>query len=139
MRKKFRSLPEDGSLDEPLINLTPLIDVVFVVLITFMLIAPVLDIDSVDLATSGSQKNTAPFENGPLTIAVHADNTIWFQGKAISLSQLENRMREEKKKYPKAIPQVIHDSRAQFGTYQSLKNILELAGFEQMDVILKPN
>lgn len=61
MRRKFRSLPDDDSVEEPLINLTPLIDVVFVVLITFMLIAPVLDIDSVDLATSGgTEKKRSP-------------------------------------------------------------------------------
>lgn len=138
MRRKLRSQLDDPSLDEPLINLTPLIDVVFVVLITFMLIAPALDIDSVDLAT-GPQKNSAPFENGPLAITVHADNSIWFHGKSLSLAQLENQLREEKKRNPKAIPQLIHDSRAQFGTYQSLKNSLEGAGFEQMEVILKPN
>ena len=139
MRRKFRYLPEESSLDEPLINLTPLIDVVFVVLITFMLIAPVLDIDSIDLALSGPQKNSVPFETGPLSLSVHADNSIWFQGKKISLSQLEIRMKEEKKRTPKAIPQLIHDSSAHFGTYQSVKNALEGAGFEQMDVILKPS
>jgi biopolymer transport protein ExbD len=45
----------------------------------------------------------------------------------------------EKKRYPNQTPQVIQDTRAQFGTYQSVKNTLEICGFEQMDVVLKPN
>jgi len=137
MRKRFRSPPEDGAVDEPLINLTPLIDVVFVVLITFMLIAPVLDVDSVDLAQSGGTEKKEP-QTGPLSISVHADNSIWFQGKRVSLEQLESFLKQEKKRFPHAIPQLVHDRQAQFGTYQSLKNILESVGFEQMDVILKP-
>ena len=52
--------PDDDLPEEPLINLTPLIDVVFVVLIAFMLIAPVLEIDKVDLAVSGTEKKKKP-------------------------------------------------------------------------------
>ncbi len=137
MRKRFRFQPDEETAEEPLINLTPLIDVVFVVLISFMLIAPVLDIDSVDLATSGGieKKEVQPV---PISIAVHADNTIWFQGKKVTLAQLEPLLRQEKKRHPRSIPQVAHDRQAQFGVYQSLKNLLESVGFEQMDVILKP-
>lgn len=137
MRKRFRSLPEEDSVDEPLINLTPLIDVVFVVLITFMLIAPVLDIDSVDLAQSGTGEKKE-LQTGPISISVHADNTIWYQGNKMTLAQLEPLLKQEKKRHPHAVPQLIHDRQAPFGTYQSLKNTLEAIGFEQMDVILKP-
>lgn len=137
MRRRPLRFPDDEAVDEPLINLTPLIDVVFVVLITFMLIAPVLDIDSVDLAQSGGTEKKE-LQTGPITIAVHADNTIWVQGAKMSLSQLEALLRQEKKRHPHAVPQLVHDRQAQFGTYQAIKNILESIGFEQMDVVLKP-
>ncbi len=137
MRKKSRFQPEDDAVDEPLINLTPLIDVVFVVLITFMLIAPVLDIDSVDLAQSGGTGGKE-LQTGPISIAVHADNSIWFQGTRVSLVQLETLLKQEKKRHPHAVPQLVHDRQAPFGTYQSLKNMMEAIGFEQLDVILKP-
>ena len=39
--------------EEPLINLTPLIDVVFVVLIMFIVIAPMLEVERVELASAG--------------------------------------------------------------------------------------
>lgn len=137
MRKRFRSLPDEEASEEPVINLTPLIDVVFVVLITFMLIAPVLDIDSVDLAQGGSTEKKE-LQSSLLSIIVHADNTIWVQGNKVTLAQLETLLKQEKKRHPNAIPQLIHDRQAQFGTYQSVKNTLEMIGFAQMDVILKP-
>lgn len=137
MRKRSHSQTDDASFEEPFINLTPLIDVVFVVLITFMLIAPVLDIDSVDLAVSGGTEKKE-VQTAPISIIVHADNTLWYQGAKISLSQLETMLRQERKRQPQAIPQLIHDRQAHFGTYQSVKNTLESIGFQQMDVILKP-
>ena len=132
---------DDESFEEPLINLTPLIDVVFVVLITFMIIAPVLDIDRVQLAP-GSQshaKNQSSTQSSqPLTITVRADNTIWVDHHMIALRDLTVWLQREKARYPRSTPKLIHDSRAQFGTYQSVKNVVEACGFEEMDVVLQP-
>ncbi len=131
---------EIGASEEPIVNLTPLIDVVFVVLISFMLIAPILETESVDLATGGveKRKETTPLESAPLAIVVKADNTIWMQGQKRSIAELEKELLAQKKLYPQKIPQVIHDKNASFGTYQTVKNTLEKCGFDQMDVILKP-
>lgn len=137
MRKRLRLHTDEESVEEPFINLTPLIDVVFVVLISFMIIAPVLDIDSVDLALSGGVEKKE-IQPAPISIAVHADNTIWVQGKAVTLKELEALLRQEKKRQPRGVPQLVHDKQAHFGTYQSIKNTLETIGFEQMDVVLKP-
>ena len=99
MRKRFQSLSEGDSIDEPLINLTPLIDVVFVVLITFMLIAPILNTDNVELAQGGhAQKGGA--QSSAISISVHADNSIWFASQKVTLSQLEQRLKEEKRLHP---------------------------------------
>jgi biopolymer transport protein ExbD len=135
-RKLLPSLEEEGP-DEPLINLTPLIDVVFVVLITFMLIAPVLDIDLVELAPGGSSSKKEA-SSTPLAISLRADNSIWFQGKQMNLTELEKALKREKLRYPGHTPQLIPDKSAQFGTYQAVKNTLELCGFTQMDVLLQP-
>ncbi len=131
---------EDELPDEPLINLTPLIDVVFVVLISFMLIAPILDIDVVDLAFSNTEKkkDAMPPEQSPLSIIVKADNTIWTGGRRVNLTELEKILLQQKKLYPTRIPQVIHDKQATFGTYQTVKNTLEKCGFDQMEILLKP-
>jgi len=136
-----RSLfPEEEQFDEPLINLTPLIDVVFVVLISFMIIAPVIDTDHVQLAPglANRPKDSSATQSGALTIVVRADNSIWVDHRPIALSGLDKWLQAEKKIHPHAIPKLIHDSRAQFGTYQSVKNRIEACGFEEMDVILQP-
>lgn len=138
MRKRF-TLSE---FEEPAINLTPLIDVVFVILIMFILVAPLLELDRVELAAApgGSAEGVISVqEKGPLSIHVKKDNSVWLNQEKISIEQLAQRLRLAKANYPKARPQLFHDKQAQFGTYQSVKNAVESAGFEQMDIILKPS
>ncbi|MBI3508545.1 MAG: biopolymer transporter ExbD [Chlamydiia bacterium] len=137
MQRRAPPPTDSDAVEEPLVNLTPLIDVVFVVLIAFMLIAPVLDIDLVELASGGAtQKKEATLS--PISITIRADNSIWFQGKGVSLKELEKILKAEKKTHPNQTPQLIPDKQANFGTYQAIKNLLEASGFTQMDVVLKP-
>lgn len=134
-------LQDDEPSEESIINLTPLIDVVFVVLISFMLISPMLNIDIVELANSSVEKTreSLPLEQSPLSITVRADNSIWLQGQRVSLETLRSAFLKQKKLHPERAPQLIHDRNASFGTYQSVKNILEDCGFQRMDVLLKPS
>jgi len=130
---------EENLPDEPLVNLTPLIDVVFVVLITFMLVAPILNIDSIHLASSSLTSKKEPLaRNSPLTISIRADNSIWFQGQQMSVSDLEQRLLFERKQCADETPQMIPDARCHFETYLQVKNVLEACGFEQLDIALRP-
>lgn len=126
--------------DEPLINLTPMIDVVFVLLIVFILAAPILEIDQVQLASSSLKVETraAASAGADVTIHVRQDNSVLFNLRPISLPQLEEELVRARVRHPSAQPQVFHDRRAQFGTYQAIKNAVEAAGFSEMDVILQP-
>ncbi len=101
MRKK-RSSHQSEPPDEGMVNLTPLIDVVFVVLIMFILVAPMLEIDRIQLAQAGphdDKKTVSVQENGRIAIHVHADNSIWLNGQVVSHAQLLPLLKEAKKKH----------------------------------------
>lgn len=139
MRRRSLYKPQDA--EEGLVNLTPLIDVVFVVLIMFILVAPMLEMDKIRLATSGHSQDKEMVvvqESSPITIHVHEDNTIWLNGKHVTLSELPPLLELAKRKNPRKNPQLFHDKKAHFGTYQTVKNALEAAGFDELDVILQP-
>lgn len=128
--------------EEPTVNLTPLIDVVFVILIMFIVIAPLLELDRVELAdgplASLGQVQSVQ-ESSPITIHVLQDNTIRFNDQIVTSMELTTLLLNAKRQYPQARPQVFHDRRAYFGTYQSVKNAVEAAGYSQIDIILKPS
>ena len=127
-------------VEEPVVNLTPLIDVVFVILIMFIVIAPLLNLDRVELASAGSFSDGAVSvqEASPLSIHVRRDNSVLFNNQIVNEKQLIELLLVAKNQHPKVRPQLFHDRQAHFGTYQMVKNATELAGFQQLDVVLKP-
>lgn len=141
MSRRLFNSTRTYAIEEPAVNLTPLIDVVFVILIMFIVVAPLLELDRVDLADAGisSQDNSISVqESSPISIHVRQDNSIKINGQVVPFDQLTDTLKQMKKKFPRDRPQLFHDRKAHFGTYQSVKNAAESAGFQQMDVILNP-
>ena len=141
MARNISRRRKDKTPQEPTINITPLIDVVFVILIAFIVIAPLLELDRVELAHGGSPSHLpVRFEDaGPIQIHVNATNNIFFGKIPITLDELPSLLLASKKQHPQARAQLFHDKRAQFGTYQEIKNALEKAGFQELDIVLVPS
>ncbi len=119
----------------------PLLDVVFVVLIMFIIVAPLLELERIQLARgpAHNQKETSSVqEMSRVHIHVREDNSILLNGRALLLEQLRDHLKRSYRTSPKATPQLYNDKRATFGTYQEVKNAVEEAGFEELEIILKP-
>lgn len=133
MRKRYYMQEEEGDL----INLTPMLDVLFVVLILFMLAAPLLQVDHVALSHGSKLKESFSKKDKALVIQVTSSNEITIQGNKVPLELLPKTLVILKEKLPELCPTIYHDKAASFGTYQSLKTALEEAGFDAMDIILE--
>src|SRR5262245_31801604 len=137
----MRTRHKKTHLSEAEINLTPLIDVCFVVLIMFIVVAPILEMERVDLVTGpplDQHTALAITEKSPVSIHVYEDDSIAVNQQPVAIAQLKTTLTLIKSKSPTARPQIFHDRNAKFGTYQSVKNAVEAAGFTEMDLILKP-
>ncbi len=128
------------AFQEPNINITPLIDVVFVILIAFIVMAPLLELDRIQLASASKNPLHTIHLQDPsaLQIHVHKDNSITCNGRFATPATLLAMLCEVKRTNPQVRPQLFHDKKAYFGTYQSVKNTIEAAGFEQLDIVLMP-
>ncbi|MBS0635017.1 MAG: biopolymer transporter ExbD [Verrucomicrobia bacterium] len=135
--QKAAELPQ-----EPAINITPLVDVVFVILIAFIVIAPLLEMDRIELASGGQVPSHIPVrfeDSSPIQIHVQQDNSILFNHNQVTLAELMACLRRAKASYPDARAQLFHHKQAYFGTYQSVKNALEAAEFKEVDIVLSPS
>lgn len=134
-RASYDLAGEEGDL----VNLTPLLDVLFVVLILFILIAPLVEIDRIELASTPLKKEELSPLNDlhPLKIFVKEDDSIWIKQNKVSLDQLAQILEALHKTSPGDIPQLYHDKQAHFGRYQEIRNLVEKSGFKELDVILK--
>ncbi len=124
--------------DEPeLLNLTPLIDVLFTVLVLFIVISPFLDIESVQLAGKGPEA-VSQQQKRKIRIFVNKNEQIKINGTQVSEKQLPIVLQELKKTFQNEVPELYQDKLSPFGTYLSIKHALEQAGFEEMDLVVQP-
>lgn len=131
--------PEQDPVLEPRLELTPLIDVVFVVLVCFMLTAPFLELDNVSLASSAASHDKSSLTTGTtekLQIHVRENDTIWIRQSFVADKDLPALLQRLRKQQGHSSVLVFHDRRAKFGTYEWLKGELSKAGFEKMEIAL---
>jgi biopolymer transport protein TolR len=82
-RQRYRPLAE--------INVTPLVDVMLVLLIIFMVTAPLMTSGvSVDLPKTNAQQLNS--DTQPLTVSINAQGDIYLQNDAVDLAQLVARL-----------------------------------------------
>ena len=82
-------LRERNSGSSPMIGLTPLIDVVFILLIFFMLASSFLDWKGFEMSVSITDgRSTSQSDTRPVTVEVDVNGGLSINGNAIALSNL---------------------------------------------------
>ena len=130
MGKKLQSYSSD-------INVTPMVDVMLVLLIIFMVITPMLQHGAnVELAKT---KNPIPMEDADkedaVLIAVQRDGAIYFDTQKVTEQELTTKVqdrlsnRADKKIYIKA------DGRASYGTVVQVVDDVRAAGVDQVGLL----
>ncbi|ETR79544.1 Biopolymer transport protein ExbD/TolR, partial [Chlamydia pneumoniae B21] len=79
--------------EEPLVNLTPLIDIVFVILMAFIVAVPLIKLDSIALAPGTQEQEVLSSENDSIAvIKVFADHSLTLNEHPITLQELTVRL-----------------------------------------------
>jgi biopolymer transport protein TolR len=76
------------------INVTPLIDVLLVLLIIFMAISPTHSVGLQAKVPQSSPEAAAPAPSDDLVISVRADGSLWLNSSSMSRDALERTLRE---------------------------------------------
>ncbi|RLL50523.1 protein TolR [Mariprofundus sp. EBB-1] len=119
------------------INVTPLVDVMLVLLIIFMITAPLLtqgvNVDLPETESSALQQNIEP-----LVISIRANGEIFMQKHAIKIEQLAPRIQAMQKQKP-GIPVFIRgDAKTPYGRIASVMSSLETAGIKKVGLVTEP-
>jgi len=127
------------SEEAELLNLTPLLDVLFVVLMLFILIAPIMHLDRINLAKSSSKTLTpsAMNEKQSLHITLNKDGHLFIGSKFIEKETLRVLLTQIHKTSKQTIPRLFVDMGASFGAYTETKDLIENCGFPELDVVVK--
>jgi len=117
------------------INVTPLVDVVLVLLIIFMVVTPIIASGvPVDLPKT-AHHNRKPDDGKDIIISVTADKHIIFAGRLIAdPKEVTWLVENERRKHPEKTAFVRGDSRVSYGTVRAVMEAVNKAGLD--DVML---
>jgi biopolymer transport protein ExbD/biopolymer transport protein TolR len=123
------------------INITPLVDVVLVLLLIFMLTAPVLQ-SGIDVAVPHTRTVSQLTEQRSV-VTIDKDQNVWFQSGgrdvAINLADLTEQLRSTGNADPaKRIIYLRADERVPFGAFASVMDAVKQAGITNIDIVTQP-
>ena len=127
----------DGAGPKGDINVTPLVDVVLVLLIIFMVITPMLQRgQAVDLPVTKNPKKAEALDE-QITISVMRDGSIFWENTPISDTDLYTRMADTYRRTPTVPVMIKGDAKSNYGRVRRVMIIIQDAGFEGVGIITK--
>ncbi|HEV2533252.1 ExbD/TolR family protein [Phenylobacterium sp.] len=121
-----------GALSE--INVTPLVDVMLVLLIIFMISAPLLTV-GVPVELPKTEAGAMQDQTEPLTVSIKADGTLFLQESQVAFSQLAPRLREMAGDNHSKPIYVRADGRAAYQIVAQVMAALSTSGFSSINLI----
>lgn len=121
------------------INVTPLVDVMLVLLIIFMITTPLMqNVVEVDLPKADL---TAEEVVRPLVIdlAIEADGRIWWDGQIRTVSALETELRRAARQTPQPEVKVRADANLRYQTIRETLEIVKNAGIVRVGFVTTPD
>jgi biopolymer transport protein TolR len=118
------------------INVTPMVDVMLVLLIIFMVITPMIQASRVKLAST-SNPTSMPDVNreDALVVAVMHDGTIFLGSQIVSDATLAEKIKDELPTHSNKTVYVRADARVRYGALVSVIDDLRSAGINQLGLL----
>ena len=118
------------------INIIPLVDVVLVLLVIFMVTAPMLH-RGIDLTLPSSTSNTIRPEER-LIITIEPDESIYLEKDRVSVIELRKRLHTAKTGNPAVSVYLRSDQRIPYGRIVQIMDEVKGAGIERLGMVTNP-
>lgn len=119
------------------INITPLVDVVLVLLLIFMLTAPVLQ-SGVEVAIPQTRSVNQLTEER-VVVTIDKDQNVFLQDKPVNVNQLPQRLRSSlATSSAKHIIYLRADEQVPFGAFASVMDAVKQAGVTDISIVTRP-
>jgi biopolymer transport protein TolR len=119
------------------INVTPFVDVMLVLLIVFMVSAPLLTV-GVPIELPQSQAKALSQDNEPLTVSVNVDGKVFLQDKEIQLDDLLPKLKAIVDARHGSLNDQIYvrgDKKVDYGTMMRVMGRLSAAGYHRVALV----
>ncbi len=123
------------------INITPLVDVVLVLLVIFMLTAPVLQ-SGIEVAVPKTH-SVHEITEQRMVVTIDREQRVFLGDKAINLAELPNQLKgaSSDPAHPDSANRVIYlraDEKVPFGAFASVMDAVKQAGITNISIVTQP-
>ena len=118
------------------INITPLVDVVLVLLVIFMITAPVLQ-SGIEVSVPKT-RTVHEITEQRMVVTIDRDSGVFLGDKPVNINELPQRLREGNADPSKQVIYLRADERVPFGTFASVMDVVKQAGITNISVITQP-
>jgi len=115
------------------INVTPLVDVVLVLLLIFMVTAPMMS-RGIDVSLPVANQPQIPQEDR-ITVSVRADGHIFVGDRPVNIALLEDEVRGRTSGSPDAVVYLRADESLRYGTVIQVVDVIKRAGVDRIGFV----
>lgn len=117
------------------INVVPYIDVMLVLLVIFMVTAPMTNPGVVELPRVGQDLKQ---QNSPITVSVKKDGSLEMEGKKIKADALLIKLNQKIEKNPELSVVIAADKKTQYENVVTVMDLLKQNQIHKVGLLLKP-
>lgn len=118
------------------INITPLVDVVLVLLVIFMITAPVLQ-SGIEVAIPKT-RTVKEITEQRVVVTIDRDQQVFLGDKPVNVHELGQRLQESMGPTTKKIIYLRADERVPFGAFASVMDAVKQAGITNISIVTRP-
>ncbi|MGE3774516.1 MAG: ExbD/TolR family protein [Gammaproteobacteria bacterium] len=118
------------------INVTPLVDVMLVLLVVFIVTAPLLT-NAIKVNLPETAETSAPDDPKAVIVSVDPDGKVYLDKRETSVDALELELKGMKAQDPAMTLFLQADDAARYGTVAKVMAVIERAGIDKLAVITK--
>ena len=119
------------------INITPLVDVVLVLLLIFMLTAPVLQ-SGIDVAVPQT-RTVNQLTDERTVVTIDAGQRVFLQDKPVNIADLPRLLRGGRGDSAKKVIYLRADQKVPFGAFASVMDAVKQAGITNISIVTRPS
>jgi biopolymer transport protein TolR len=131
-RRSSRRQSRHGAISE--INVTPLVDVMLVLLIVFMVAAPLMTV-GVPIELPKTEAKQMDSNTEPITITVQADRSIFLQETPITMEELAPKLQAIAKNGYEEQLFVRADTNVSYGAVMEVMGLLNSVGYKKIGLV----
>ena len=123
--------------DEPEINITPMLDIVFIMLIFFIVTTTFVRETGVEV-DKPTAITSEPRPQGNVLIGIDVNDDIWMNGSMIELSDVRTLVSRARSENPEGSVILISDKGSRTGTLVDVMDQVQAAGVTRMAISAEP-